>query len=149
MSLFLASCSDSNTDNGSVINANIVGSAVKSTTDAQELAARVYNYKGIYAGTKTATAKTRAFAAKTRAGEGSEVQVPEGAIRLANVIKDNNWGKWNAHPGNYYIEDGDNWFEHPRHDHLRQKGRYIHLWFCIQSFKQQNHCTRRRYLGGT
>lgn len=108
MSLFLASCSDSNTDNGSVINANIVGSAVKSTTDAQELAARVYNYKGIYAGTKTATAKTRAFAAKTRAGEGSEVQVPEGAIRLANVIKDNNWGKWNAHPGNYYIEDGDN-----------------------------------------
>ena len=107
MSIIVASCSDSNTDNGSIINANIVGSAVKSTTDAQELAARVYNYKGINTGTETATAKTRAAA--SRAISTRAANIPSGAIRLANVIDDNtNWGKWNAHPGDYYIEDGDN-----------------------------------------
>lgn len=103
MSIIVASCSDSNTDNGSIINANIVGSAVKSTTDAQELAARVYNYKGINTGTETATAKTR-VAVKTRAA--AEVKIPDGATRLTKeLINDNNWGKWNAHPGDYYVED--------------------------------------------
>lgn len=47
--LLLASCSDSNSDNGtegsSIMNPKIVGSTVVSTTDAQTLATQVTNYK--------------------------------------------------------------------------------------------------------
>lgn len=47
--LLLASCSDSNSDDGTTIlptmNSKIIGSTVVSTTDAQTLATQVINYK--------------------------------------------------------------------------------------------------------
>ena len=57
--LLLASCSDSNNDNGtegsSIMNPKIVGSTVVSTTDAQTLASQVINYKAKAASTTKAT----------------------------------------------------------------------------------------------
>lgn len=57
--LLLASCSDSNNDNGtegsSIMNPKIVGSTVVSTTDAQTLATQVTNYKKKAANTTKAT----------------------------------------------------------------------------------------------
>ena len=57
--LLLASCSDSNNDNGtegsSIMNPKIVGSTVVSTTDAQTLATQVTNYKKKAASTTKAT----------------------------------------------------------------------------------------------
>lgn len=56
--LLLASCSDSNSDGSSTIsqmNTNIVGSEITQSTNAQELASRVYNFKS------TATTKSRAI----------------------------------------------------------------------------------------
>ena len=57
--LLLASCSDSNNDNGtegsSIMNPKIVGSTAVSTTDAQTLATQVTNYKKKAASTTKAT----------------------------------------------------------------------------------------------
>ena len=93
--LLLASCSDSSNDasnGGSAANTTIVGSAVTSVTDAQELASRVHNYKNIY----TTSTKTRAAGLATRA---SEPSIPSGAKKLSDVTE-----IWNEHAGVYYVD---------------------------------------------
>lgn len=74
--LLLASCSDSNNDNGtegsSIMNPKIVGSTVVSTTDAQTLATQVTNYK------KKAASTTKA----TRTIDASKTDIFEGVIDM-------------------------------------------------------------------
>ena len=74
--LLLASCSDSNNDNGtagsSIMNPKIVGSTVVSTTDAQTLATQVINYK------KKAARTTKA----TRTIDDSNSSIFEGVIEM-------------------------------------------------------------------
>lgn len=74
--LLLASCSDSNNDNGtegsSIMNPKIVGSTVVSTTDAQTLATQVTNYK------KKAASTTKA----TRTIDVSNTDIFEGVIDM-------------------------------------------------------------------
>lgn len=96
--MLLASCSDSGND--SVIDpigkaATIVGSNVTAEY-ADQLASRVWNYKGAYANTTT---KTRALA--TRA-EVSELPVPAGTPNLSSVKN-----KHDAHPGTYVVPAGE------------------------------------------
>ena len=99
--LLLASCSDSGTPgNDSVIDpigkaATIVGTDVTAEY-ADQLASRVWNYKGAYANTTT---KTRALA--TRA-EGSEPTVPAGTPNLSSVTD-----KHAEHPGTYVVPAGE------------------------------------------
>lgn len=75
--LLLASCSDSNNDNGtegsSIMNPKIVGSTVVSTTDAQTLATQVTNYK------KKAASTTKA----TRTIDASNTDIFEGVIDMS------------------------------------------------------------------
>lgn len=100
--MLLASCSDSGTPgNDSVIDpigkaATIVGSNVTAEY-ADQLASRVWNYKGAYANTTT---KTRALA--TRA-EGSEPTVPAGTPNLSSLEKE----KWKKHSGTYVVPAGE------------------------------------------
>ena len=100
--LLLASCSDSGTPgNDSVIDpigkaATIVGTDVTAEY-ADQLASRVWNYKGAYANTAT---KTRALA--TRA-EGSEPTVPAGTPNLSSLEKE----KWKKHSGTYVVPAGE------------------------------------------
>lgn len=74
--LLLASCSDSNNENGtegsSIMNPKIVGSTVVSTTDAQTLATQVTNYK------KKAASTTKA----TRTIDASNTDIFEGVIDM-------------------------------------------------------------------
>ena len=74
--LLLASCSDSNNDNGtegsSIMNPKIVGSTVVSTTDAQTLATQVTNYK------KKAASTTKT----TRTIDASNTDIFEGVIDM-------------------------------------------------------------------
>lgn len=99
--MLLASCSDSGTPgNDPVIDpigkaATIVGTNVTAEY-ADQLASRVWNYKGAY--TNTAT-KTRALATRTGA---SEPTVPAGTPYLSSVTN-----KWNEHPGNYIVPAGE------------------------------------------
>ena len=99
--MLLASCSDSGTPGtDSVIDpigkaATIVGTDVTAEY-ADQLASRVWNYKGAYANTTT---KTRALA--TRA-EATEPAVPAGTPNLSSVTK-----KWDAHPGFYVVPAGE------------------------------------------
>ena len=96
--MLLASCSDSGTPgNDSVIDpvgkaATIVGSNVTAEY-ADQLASRVWNYKGAYANTTT---KTRALA--TRA-DATEPTVPAGTPNLSSIEKE----KWNSHSGKIYV----------------------------------------------
>lgn len=99
--LLLASCSDSGTSgNDSVIDpigkaATIVGTDVTAEY-ADQLASRVWNYKGAYANTTT---KTRALA--TRA-DAPEPTVPAGTPNLSSVTN-----KWEEHPGTYVVPAGE------------------------------------------
>ena len=99
--MLLASCSDSGTPgNDSVIDpigkaATIVGTDVTAEY-ADQLASRVWNYKGAYANTTT---KTRALA--TRA-EATEPAVPAGTPNLSSVTN-----KWEEHPGTYVVPAGE------------------------------------------
>lgn len=99
--MLLASCSDSGTPgNDSVIDpigkaATIVGTDVTAEY-ADQLASRVWNYKGAYANTTT---KNRALA--TRA-EGSEPTVPAGTPNLSSVTD-----KHAEHPGTYVVPAGE------------------------------------------
>ena len=99
--MLLASCSDSGTPgNDSVIDpigkaATIVGTDITAEY-ADQLASRVWNYKGAYANTTT---KTRALA--TRA-EGSEPTVPAGTPNLSSVTD-----KHAEHPGTYVVPAGE------------------------------------------
>lgn len=96
--MLLASCSDSGTPGtDSVIDpvgkaATIVGSNVTAEY-ADQLASRVWNYKGAYANTTT---KTRALA--TRA-DATEPTVPAGTPNLSSIEKE----KWNSHSGKTYV----------------------------------------------
>ena len=100
--MLLASCSDSGTPgNDSVIDpigkaATIVGTDVTAEY-ADQLASRVWNYKGAYANTTT---KTRALA--TRA-EGSEPTVPAGTPNLSSLADK----KGEEHPGTYVVPAGE------------------------------------------
>lgn len=100
--MLLASCSDSGTPgNDPVIDpigkaATIVGTDV-TTEYADQLASRVWNYKGAYANTTT---KTRALA--TRA-EATEPPVPAGTPNLSSLEKE----KWNKHSGTYVVPTGE------------------------------------------
>lgn len=96
--MLLASCSDSGND--SVIDpigkaATIVGTDVTAEY-ADQLASRVWNYKGAYANTTT---KTRALV--TRA-EATEPAVPAGTPNLSSVKN-----KHDAHPGTYVVPAGE------------------------------------------
>lgn len=96
--MLLASCSDSGND--SVIGpigkaATIVGTDVTAEY-ADQLAFRVWNYKGAYANTTT---KTRALV--TRA-EATEPAVPAGTPNLSSVKN-----KHDAHPGTYVVPAGE------------------------------------------
>lgn len=101
--LLLASCSDSNNDNGtegsSIMNPKIVGSTVVSTTDAQTLATQVTNYKKKAA---SATKATRTIdASNTDIFEGvidmpAEPAVPAEAIDLVSAPQ------WTALSGNVF-----------------------------------------------
>ena len=99
--MLLASCSDSGTPgNDSVIDpigkaATIVGTDVTAEY-ADQLASRVWNYKGAYANTTT---KTRALV--TRA-EATEPAVPAGTPNLSSVKN-----KHDAHPGTYVVPAGE------------------------------------------
>ena len=96
--MLLASCSDSGTSgNDSVIDpigkaATIVGTDVTAEY-ADQLASRVWNYKGAYANTTT---KTRALA--TRA-DATEPTVPAGTPNLSSIADK----KYNNHSGRTYI----------------------------------------------
>ena len=96
--MLLASCSDSGTPGtDSVIDpvgkaATIVGTNVTAEY-ADQLASRVWNYKGAYA---NKTTKTRALA--TRAGA-TEPPVPAGTPNLSSIEKE----KWNSHSGKTYV----------------------------------------------
>jgi len=100
--MLLASCSTNSSDDitPGAANATIVGSEVKSITDAQELASRVYNYKGVYSEATVAKAKTRTLA--TRADEVLEPTIPAGAQKLSAVTD-----IWKDHAGDYTVEDGE------------------------------------------
>lgn len=101
--MLLASCSDSGTTgNDSVIDpigkaATIVGTDVTAEY-ADQLASRVWNYKGAYANTTT---KTRALA--TRA-EATEPAVPAGTPNLSSIAADK---KNEEHPGTYLVPAGE------------------------------------------
>ena len=96
--MLLASCSDSGTPgNDSVIDpigkaATIVGTDVTAEY-ADQLASRVWNYKGAYANTAT---KTRALA--TRAQD-TEPPVPAGTPNLSSIADK----KWDNHSGKFYV----------------------------------------------
>lgn len=78
--MLLASCSDSNNileNGGTSPIKTVVGSAVTSTTDAQELASRITNYKVT---TETSKARTRAYAGSGWDGK----SYPTNAIPLTN-----------------------------------------------------------------
>ena len=101
--LLLASCSDSNNDNGtegsSIMNPKIVGSTVVSTTDAQTLATQVTNYKKKAASTTKATRTIDV--SKTDIFEGvidmpAEPVVPAEAIDLVSAPQ------WTALSGNVF-----------------------------------------------
>lgn len=100
--MLLASCSDSGTSGtDSVIDpigkaATIVGTDVTAEY-ADQLASRVWNYKGAYANTTT---KTRALA--TRA-EATEPAVPAGTPNLSSLEKE----KWKKHSGTYVVPAGE------------------------------------------
>ena len=90
--LLLASCSDSNSDDGTTIlptmNSKINGSTVVSTTDAQTLATQVINYKKKAASTTKATRTI--YASNTDIFEGvidmpAEPAVPAEAIDLVSA----------------------------------------------------------------
>ena len=99
--MLLASCSDSGTSGeDSIIDpvgkaTTIVGSNVTAEY-ADQLASRVWNYKGAYANTTT---KTRTLA--TRAGA-TEPAVPAGTPNLSSVDK-----PWDSHPGFYVVPAGE------------------------------------------
>lgn len=101
--LLLASCSDSNNDNGtegsSIMNPKIVGSTVVSTTDAQTLATQVTNYK------KKAASTTKA----TRTIDVSNTDIFEGVIDMpaepvvpAEAIDLVSAPQWTALSGNVF-----------------------------------------------
>lgn len=96
--MLLASCSDSGTPGTDPVidpvgkAATIVGTNVTAEY-ADQLASRVWNYKGAYANTTT---KTRALA--TRA-EATEPAVPAGTPNLSSIEKE----KWNSHSGKTYV----------------------------------------------
>lgn len=101
--LLLASCSDSNSDNGtegsSIMNPKIVGSTVVSTTDAQTLATQVTNYK------KKAASTTKA----TRTIDASNTDIFEGVIDMpaepvvpAEAIDLVSAPQWTALSGNVF-----------------------------------------------
>ena len=96
--MLLASCSDSGTPGTDPVidpvgkAATIVGSNVTAEY-ADQLASRVWNYKGAYANTTT---KTRALA--TRA-DATEPTVPAGTPNLSSIEKE----KWNSHSGKTYV----------------------------------------------
>lgn len=101
--LLLASCSDSNNDNGtegsSIMNPKIVGSTVVSTTDAQTLATQVTNYK------KKAASTTKA----TRTIDTSNTNIFEGVIDMpaepvvpAEAIDLVSAPQWTALSGNVF-----------------------------------------------
>ena len=101
--LLLASCSDSNNNNGtegsSIMNPKIVGSTVVSTTDAQTLATQVTNYKKKAASTTKATRTIDA--SNTDIFEGvidmpAEPAVPAEAIDLVSAPQ------WTALSGNVF-----------------------------------------------
>ena len=100
--MLLASCSDSGTPGTDPVidpvgkAATIVGTNVTAEYTDQ-LASRVWNYKGAYANTTT---KTRALA--TRA-EGSEPTVPAGTPNLSSLEKE----KWKKHSGTYVVPAGE------------------------------------------
>lgn len=92
--MLLASCSDSNNileNGGTTPIKTVVGSAVTSTTDAQELASRITNYKVT---TETSKARTRVYAGSDWDG----VTIPENAAKIEkdeynaviNVTNNNN-----------------------------------------------------------
>lgn len=101
--MLLASCSDSGTPGtDSVIDpigkaATIVGTDVTAEY-ADQLASRVWNYKGAYANTAT---KTRALA--TRAQD-TEPPVPAGTPNLSSIAADK---KNEEHPGTYLVPAGE------------------------------------------
>ncbi len=104
--LLLASCSDSNNDNGtegsSIMNPKIVGSTVVSTTDAQTLATQVTNYKKKAASTTKATRTIDA--SNTDIFEGvidmpAEPVVPADAVDLATLTDKRN----GMHSGGVYV----------------------------------------------
>lgn len=96
--MLLASCSDSGTPGTDPVidpvgkAATIVGTNVTAEY-ADQLASRVWNYKGAYA---NPTTKTRALA--TRA-EATEPTVPAGTPNLSSIEKE----KWNSHSGKTYV----------------------------------------------
>ena len=100
--MLLASCSDSGTPGTDPIidpigkAATIVGTDVTAEY-ADQLASRVWNYKGAYANTAT---KTRALV--TRA-EATEPAVPAGTPNLSSVENK----KWEDHPGTYVVPAGE------------------------------------------
>lgn len=103
--MLLASCSDSGTPGeDSIIDpvgkaTTIVGSNVTAEY-ADQLASRVFNYKTI----KGASIPPLVNKARTRAGETPEVTIPANAEDLTTVKEKE---PWNAHPGNYYVKEGD------------------------------------------
>ena len=99
--LLLASCSDSNdiSNSGSAErNTTVVGSAVTSVTDAQELAARVHNYK-------ISSTNTRAYSGNAFDGVSSMPEAPSVPTDAKDMATE--WGNdYDSHDGVYVLKSG-------------------------------------------
>ena len=99
--LLLASCSDSNdiSNSGSAErNTTVVGSAVTSVTAAQELAARVHNYK-------ISSTNTRAYSGNAFDDVSSMPEAPSVPADAKNITEFTG-NSWDAHEGNIVVKDG-------------------------------------------
>lgn len=100
--MLLASCTDSNSDGSSTIsqmNTKIIGSEITQSTNAQELASRVYNFKS------TATTKSRAIEASNESEFEGIISMPEEPTIPSNAIELPTSG-YDLAPGIYYIPEG-------------------------------------------
>lgn len=100
--MLLASCTDSNSDGSSTIsqmNTKIIGSEITQSTNAQELASRVYNFKS------TATTKSRAIEASNESEFEGIISMPDEPTIPSNAIELPTSG-YDLAPGIYYIPEG-------------------------------------------
>lgn len=103
--MLLASCSDSNNDGSTTtgMNNSIVGSEVTSSTDAQELASRVYNFQS-----KTRATKTRTIDETNSSLFEGITDMPAAPTSIpadAKNIKE--YTDWNLPQGTYYVAKGE------------------------------------------
>ena len=100
--MLLASCSDSNNDGTTTtgMNTSIVGSEVTASTDAQQLASRVFNFKS------TAVTKTRTIDETNSSLFQGIIDMPAAPTSIPADAKILPAEGWNLDPGTYYVPAG-------------------------------------------